>query len=246
MINVVLAAGYATRMYPLTENFPKPLLEIKGKTILDRMMEDIDSFPQITEHVIVSNHKFITIFQEWVCGARQRYSKPIHLIDDGSISNETRIGAVKDLILAVNELGLNDNLLVAAADNMLNFSLRSLVDYFEEKDSSVIFYYNEPDLVKRRKCGVATIAADGLIEEIEEKPENPKTEHVTPPFYIYHKREIPAILTSVENGCKFDAPGNLARYIAANSSLYAIEMPGQRFDIGSLDTYYALKDSDIQ
>lgn len=241
MINVVLAAGYATRMYPLTENFPKPLLEIKGKTILDRMMEDIDSFPQITEHVIVSNHKFFSIFENWLEGARLRYSKPIRLIDDGSVSNDTRVGAVKDLILAINTLHLDDHLLVAAADNMLDFSLHSLVDFFEEKQNSVIFYYNEPDINKRRKCGVASIAADGLVEEIEEKPENPKTEHVTPPFYIYHKRHIASILSSVDNGCKFDAPGNLARYIASIDSLYAIEMPGHRFDIGSLDTYYALK-----
>lgn len=241
MINVVLAAGYATRMYPLTENFPKPLLEIKGKTILDRMMEDVDSFSQVTEHVIVSNHKFIHIFENWLEGARLRYSKPIRLIDDGSVSNDTRIGAVKDLILAINTLHLDDHLLVAAADNMLDFSLHSLVDFFEEKQNSVIFYYNEPDLAKRRKCGVAVVASDGLVEEIEEKPENPKTEHVTPPFYIYHKNDIPSILSSVDNGCKFDAPGNLARYIASTDRLYACEMPGHRFDIGSLETYYTMK-----
>ena len=123
MKNIVLAAGYATRMYPLTENFPKPLLAVGTSTILDKMLEDVDSLDDIDEHIIVTNHRFIHIFEEWLTGAIQRYAKPIRLLDDGSTSNDNRVGAVGDLIAAIREFGVNDDILVAAADNLLDFSL---------------------------------------------------------------------------------------------------------------------------
>ena len=132
MKNIILAAGYATRLYPVTENFPKPLLEIGGSTILDRMLRDIDTIEGIDEHIIVSNHKFIAIFERWAEEARKRYRHPVTLIDDGSVTNETRIGAVKDLILALESRRVEDDVLVAAADNVLEFSFRGFVDYFRE------------------------------------------------------------------------------------------------------------------
>ena len=102
MLNIVIAAGYATRLSELTKNFPKPLLEIGKTTILGRMLDDIDRIPQITEHVIVTNHKFAHIFEEWA--AKQTYTKPIRIIDDGTETNETRLGAVCDIILAIKSL----------------------------------------------------------------------------------------------------------------------------------------------
>ena len=128
MIDVVLAAGYATRMYPLTENFPKPLLEIKGKAILDHLLEDIDAIDDVTAHVVVTNHKFIGFFREWKKNSRLK--KPITIIDDGSVDNEHRLGAVKDLILAIGDDVQNDYLVVAA-DNLLDFSLKGFVDFFD-------------------------------------------------------------------------------------------------------------------
>ena len=130
MINVILAAGYATRLGELTKNFPKPLLKIGNSTILGRMLDDIDKINDITEHVIVTNHKFAPIFEQWA--AEQHYSKPISIIDDGSTTNDNRLGAVCDLLLVLESLpkqgdleGLDD-LLVVAADNLLFFSFRSL------------------------------------------------------------------------------------------------------------------------
>ena len=128
MINVVLAAGYATRLGELTKNFPKPLLKIGNSTILGKMLDDIDNIDDITEHVIVTNHKFAPIFEQWA--AEQHYLKPITIIDDGSTANDNRLGAVRDLLLVLESLpkqgdleGLDD-LLVVAADNLLFFSFQ--------------------------------------------------------------------------------------------------------------------------
>ena len=240
MKNVVLAAGYATRMYPLTENFPKPLLPVGDSTILDRMLEDVDALDVIDEHIIVTNHRFIGIFEKWLEEAVKRYAKPIRLLDDGSTSNDNRVGAVGDLVAAIREFGIDDDILVAAADNLLDFSLASLVDFFAEKRTAVIFYYDEPDEARLHRCGVICMDEDGRVTDMEEKPAEPKSHHVTPPFYIYGKDDLPPILDAIANGCQWDAPGNLAGYISRVSVLHALKMPGKRLDIGSLEGYYSL------
>ena len=124
MKNIVIAAGYATRLGELTRNFPKPLLKIGSNTILGRMLDDIDRIPEIDEHIIITNHKFAPIFEEWAAGVH--YSKPITIVDDGTETNETRLGAVCDLLFAMDKLHIDDDMLVVAADNLLFFSFSEL------------------------------------------------------------------------------------------------------------------------
>ncbi|MBO7658816.1 MAG: NTP transferase domain-containing protein, partial [Clostridia bacterium] len=123
---LILAAGYATRLYPLTENYPKPLLEVGGKTVLDRLVEDIDSAGMVDEFVVVTNHRFAGIFEEW---AFQRRGQRITVVDDGTVSNETRLGAVRDIQFAIERLSLEDDLLVVAGDNVLDFSLTRFIEF---------------------------------------------------------------------------------------------------------------------
>jgi glucose-1-phosphate thymidylyltransferase len=123
MISVSLAAGYATRLYPLTENFPKPLLEVGGTPILERLLTDIDGIDEVTRHVVISNHKFIGHFENW--RAATRVQKPVFLLDDGSTANDNRLGAVRDVLLAIESLSLDDDLLVIAGDNCLDSRFRS-------------------------------------------------------------------------------------------------------------------------
>ncbi len=235
MKNIVIAAGYATRLYPLTENFPKPLLNIGGRSILERMLDDIDNIDDIDEHVIVTNHKFAAIFEEWK--ANSTYKKPIRIIDDGSTSNDTRLGAVKDLLLAIEESAADDHIMVVAADNILDFSFQGFVDFFKEKQTSVIMCYHEPELKRLQRTGVIKVDDDMLVLEMQEKPERPVSEWAVPPFYIYHRSDLPLIKDCMNHGCGFDAPGNLAHYLTTVTKIHAWQMPGHRYDIGSLDSY---------
>lgn len=235
MKNIVIAAGYATRLYPLTENFPKPLLKIGDSTILDRMMADIDSIPDIDGHIIVTNHRFAHIFNEWK--DRSSYTRPITIIDDGTSSNETRLGAVRDLLLAIDKCGVDDDIMVLAADNILDFSLRGFVDFFREKGSSVIMCHHEPELRRLQRTGVIAVDGDMRVLEMQEKPERPVSNWAVPPFYIYSRKDLPLIRDCMAHGCGFDAPGNLAHYLAGVTALHAWRMPGSRLDIGSMDSY---------
>lgn len=235
MKNIVIAAGYATRLYPLTENFPKPLLKVGERNILERLLDDVDALPEIDQHIIVTNHRFAPIFEEWL--KTTDYSKPVRVIDDGTTTNENRLGAVRDLLLAIENEGIDDDIMVLAADNILEFSLRGFVDFFREKGTSVIMCHQEPELRRLQRTGVIAVDDDMKVLEMQEKPEVPVSHWAVPPFYIYSRKDMPLIRDCMAHGCGFDAPGNLAHYLADTSTLHAWRMPAGRFDIGSLDSY---------
>lgn len=239
MKNIVIAAGYATRLGELTKNFPKPLLKIGNSTILGRMLDDIDQIEDIDEHIIVTNHRFASIFEDWA--KEQHYSKKITVIDDGTSTNETRLGAVRDLQYAIEKAGVNDDMLVVAADNLLFFSFKDFVKFAKEKGTPCIMCHEQPSKEKLQRTGVVVLDADYKVLNMEEKPQEPKSTWAVPPFYIYNKENIDMIMHAIENGCGFDAPGNLAHYMVDNVEMHAWPMAGTgenlRFDIGSLDTY---------
>lgn len=236
MKTIVIAAGYATRLGELTKNFPKPLLKIGEKTILGRLLDDIDPIADIDEHIVITNHRFAPIFEQW--SQEQKYNKPIRIVDDGTSTNETRLGAVGDLLFAMKELALDDDLLVVAADNLLFFHFQSFVDFAKEKGTSCIMYHEQPSIEKLQRTGVVVLDENNRVLEMAEKPQQPKTNHAVPPFYIYLRKDFDLIRHCLENGCGNDAPGNLAHYLVDHTQMHAWPMDGGRFDIGSLDTYY--------
>ena len=224
---LILAAGYATRLYPLTENFPKPLLKVGEKTILDWLIDDIDTAGLVDRYVVISNHKFAPIFEDWakeIPGRAGndvgRHARPdrasITVLDDGTSSNETRLGAVRDIQFAIDTLGLDDDLLVIAGDNVLDFSLVRFLEYAREKGTSCIMRYYEPS---------------------EEKPACPKSHWCCPPFYFYRRSDVPLVKVGIDSGCGVDAPGSFIAWLSAQTPVHAWEMPGRRYDIGNLASY---------
>lgn len=236
MKTIVIAAGYATRLGELTRNFPKPLLKIGDNTILGRLLDDIDPIESIDEHIIVTNHRFAPIFEEWA--KEQHYSKPLTIVDDGTNNNEGRLGAVGDLLFVMAQKEIDDDLLVVAADNLLFFHFKDFVAFAKEKQTSCIMYHEQPSIEKLQRTGVVVLDEDNRVLEMAEKPQQPKTHHAVPPFYIYLRKDFDLIRHALENGCGNDAPGNLAHYLVEHTAMHAWPMTGGRFDIGSLDTYY--------
>lgn len=176
---LILAAGYATRLYPLTENFPKPLLDVQGKTVLDWLIDDIDSLGMVDEYVVISNHKFAHHFDAWAATKTQK----VTVLDDGTSTNETRLGAVKDIQFAIETLGLDDEMLVIAGDNLLDFSLTAFMKYAKEKQATCTMRYYEANEQKLLKCGVVTVDENDKIVRMTEKSPTPETHWVTPAFY---------------------------------------------------------------
>lgn len=226
---LILAAGYATRLYPLTENFPKPLLKVREKTILDWLVDD--AAPEIEEFIVVSNHRFAHHFEAW---AKSKEMK-ITVVDDGTTTNENRLGAVRDIALGLQ--GNQDDVLVMAGDNVLDFSLREFVKFFREKDASCVMTHEENRLEKQRKTAIITFDDSKRITSYEEKPQQPKGNHAVPPFYCYKAADVARIAEALANGCHADAPGSFAAWLSGHAPLYAFEMPGKRYDIGDAASY---------
>ena len=238
MICVALCAGYATRLYPLTENFPKALLEVRGKTILDWLYDDICLSGAVEKFVVVSNHRYIRHFERW---AAEKHGAPVEVIDDGTESNETRLGAVRDVDLAVQQLHLDDDLLVIAGDNVLDFSLSRFISYFAEKKTSAIMRYFCDDPARLKKGGVIEPDAHDLILRIEEKPAEPFACWCAPPFYVYAKQDLHFIEEALSSGCGADAPGSFMAWLSKHAPVHAMEMPGKRYDIGNMASYEAVQ-----
>lgn len=229
---LILAAGYATRLYPLTENFPKPLLKVGEKTILDWLIDDIDESGLVDEYIVISNHKFAHHFDAWA-----KDKKKVTVLDDGTDSNETRLGAVKDIQFAIETLGLDTDLLVIAGDNVLDFSLTRFLSYAKEKATSCILRYYEPDGKRLLKSGVVTVDETDRVLKMTEKSPDPETHWCCPPFYYYTREDAGLVGKGIQAGCGTDAPGSYIAWLCTQTTVHAMEMPGSRYDIGNLESY---------
>ena len=233
---LILAAGYATRLRPLTDNFPKPLLKVGGKAILDWLVDDVCESGKVDGFIVVTNHKFAPIFEEWAAGR----GEDITVVDDLTSTNETRLGAVRDISYALDTLGVDDDLLVLAGDNLLDFSLSSFIGHALGKGTTCVMRYYEASVERLRKCGVLEVDDSGLVLGMEEKPSEPKSNWCCPPFYFYPRKDLSLIAEGIAAGCGTDAPGSLVAWICGRVPVYAMEMPGRRYDIGTLDSYNAV------
>lgn len=242
---LILAAGYATRLYPLTENFPKPLLEVGRKPILDWLVDDLAEHTDIDEFIVVSNHKFAAHFESWKKDKQKVRPYEITVIDDGTSTNETRLGAVKDIQLAVETLDLTDDLLVMAGDNVLDFSLSAFVEFAKRKNTSCVMCHEENELKKQQKTAIITVDGSDLITSYEEKPKEPKGNLAVPPFYCYRACDVKRIPEALKDGCGYDAPGSFAAWLSRQTPMHAYRMTGRRYDIGDLNSYEYVKDGHI-
>lgn len=236
MICLILVAGYATRLFPLTENFPKPLLKIGNTTILDSLVTDIYKNCNIDNFVLVSNHRYLHHFQNW---AEQMKGKTgtIQILDDYSTDNENRLGAVNDIQFALNNIGCDEDLLIIAGDNMLDFSLESFTLYYEKVRTSCIMRFWLEELKEDKKYSVCVIDSKDKVLEMREKVLNPPSHWLVPPFYIYKKEDLPLIEIALKSGCPADSPGYLVEWMCKHTVLHSLLMPGRRYDIGDKESY---------
>jgi glucose-1-phosphate thymidylyltransferase len=237
MTCVVLAAGYATRLYPLTENFPKALLDVKGRPILSWLIDDILSTGMVDEYIVVSNGRYADHFRAWAANT----PCPVTVLDNGTLTNETRLGAVRDLWFAVERMDRPDDILAIAGDNLLNFSLAGFIGYAREKRTSCVMRYKEEDIGKLRKGGVISVDTDDRITDMHEKPEQPASHWLAPPFYILTQTDARRLPQAVADGCGTDAPGSYIAWLCRRASVHAMLMPGNRYDIGDLHSYERVK-----
>jgi glucose-1-phosphate thymidylyltransferase len=238
---VILVAGYATRMYPLTENLPKSLLRVAGKTILEHILAKVEEVSEIDEIILVSNAKFFQQFSDF--STKYRGSKPVTIVNDGTWDNEHRLGAVADLGLAIYQKKVDDDILLLAGDNLFDFSLKDFVTYFHTINADCITTYIEDNIEALQKTGVTEFDPTGHVFSFEEKPSRPRSNNAVPPFYLYTQSTLKLVQQFLNLGQNVDSPGQFIAWLVSQKKIYAYRFNGKRYDVGSLSSYIDAKNA---
>ncbi len=238
---IVLAAGYGTRLYPLTRDVPKPLLHVADKPILEHILYSISELPDVDEIIIVSNNKFFPSIKEW---AKNFSSKAaIMVVNDGTNSNDDRLGAVGDIDFAVKKMNINDDVLVIAGDNLFDFSLFSMHLFFKKKGSSIVALYDIGDKsLISGKLGAAVVGPDLRIVDFEEKPASPKTTLASTACYFFTRSDLELLEECIREHRKPDNLGDFVKWLSGRKRVYGFIFSEKWFDIGSHDQ---LKEADV-
>jgi glucose-1-phosphate thymidylyltransferase len=234
---LILAAGYATRLYPLTENKAKPLLDVAGKPMIEWVLDNLSPIPDIDRVYVVTNNKFAGAFEEWAAGYKSRGAKmEFTIVNDGSTSDADKLGAIGDIhhVLKTQNISHQD-LLVVAGDNLFSQPVPGFAEA-AKKYPATLALYDVGDLEAIRKYNNVSVDTDGVITHFEEKPANPTTTKTGIALYYYSKEVLPLIDTYVAEGNNPDQPGRLIQWLYPRVKVGTWDVPGTWFDIGSKET----------
>lgn len=227
---LVLAAGYATRLYPLTLDKPKALLEVGGKPMLDRVLERLQAMA-VDETIVVTNAKFTPHFEEWA-----RNKEGVTIVNDGTTSNEDRLGAIGDLAFVLDGLHVDDDLVVVAGDNLFGEDISGFAEYGLEVDAPVLAVHDVGDLNNMREYNQVEVDSGGRVVFMEEKPEQARTTLAGIALYYYPRHALPLIRQYLAEGNNPDQPGRLPEWLYSRTPVYTWLLPGEWYDIGSAET----------
>ncbi len=237
---VLLCAGFATRMYPLTRDFPKPLLKVAGRPVLDYLMEQLSGLAAISTVHLVSNARFYGHFCNWRDGHLQNRtygSLNIEIHNDGCMDNDSRLGAAGDLALALKMIGTPDKIFVSGGDNIYRFALQPLWRSFLQGQEHRVVALAESELKNLRKTGVLEFGDDETVLRLHEKPERPPSTWTCPPLYFFQ----PTVWTELDRflvrSTDYDAPGHFIDFLCRESRVKGFKLEAGRLDIGSLESY---------
>lgn len=231
---ILLCAGYATRLYPLTEKLPKALLPIvDGKPLLNYTLDEINRLEEIDEIYLVTNNNFYEIFKEWAESLNN--VKPITVINDHTTSNEGRLGSIGDLQYTINSKNIYDDLLIVLGDNLFDFDLKQLLEFFKQKKAPVVGGQQEDNKELLTRLGVIESDDNNQIIGFEEKPPYPKGNIKSFGIYVYPKEIIAVLKQYLEEGNKPDAPGYFLNYLYQKQPVYVFRFSGEWFDVGTFD-----------
>jgi glucose-1-phosphate thymidylyltransferase len=233
---LILAAGYGTRLYPLTKDIPKPLLKIHHKPILEYILGNIEKVKEIVNVYIITNAHFFGKIVEWTNSYRTHLK--IEVINDNTTSNENRLGAIKDIEFAIKNREIKDDLLVVAGDNLFDFDLKDFLNFSLDKGKyNTVCVYNLKDKTKASLYGIVEIDKEEKIVNFEEKPKEPKSTLAAMAVYFFPKKTLNLITEYLKKEEKQDAPGFFLRWLSKKDKVFAYEFKGRWFDIGSIESY---------
>lgn len=237
---ILLVAGYATRLYPLTKDMPKALLKIGEKEILTHIYEEVETLENVDEIYVITNHKFYEHFCKWGNGLNS--SKKITVIDDGTTNEDNRRGAIGDIKYTIDKQNIKDDIIVIAGDNFFTYKLKDLYSYYNKVQDNCVCVKEIDDIEQLKAFAVACVDDNNKLIDLEEKPNNPKSNIAVFATYIYTKSTIPMFEQYLNEGNKPDAPGYFVEWLYKRKNVYAYKFKGECYDIGTLKSYEAVNE----
>lgn len=233
---IVLAAGYATRLYPLTLTRPKPLLTVADKPMIENVLDHLSAIPGIDSVHVVVNDKFFPQFEAWAEGYRRSDRPDLKLLNDQSADESSKLGAVGDLQLVLEQHGIDDDLIVVAGDNLFSKPLKGFGDFCRGRDSVVLGVYDIGTLEQAKKYGVVSMDGGARITEFVEKPDHPRSTLIGIGLYYFPRNSLGWIREYISAGNNLEHPGRLIQWLYPRLPVCAWEVPGLWYDIGSKET----------
>ncbi len=239
---LILAAGYATRLYPLTISKPKPLLPIKGKPIINYTMDQLEKVPEVDEVYVVTNHRFYKNFTAWASAYSDK--KKITVINDKTLTNEERLGAIGDIELVIKKTDIKDDLLIVAGDNLFAFNLLDFIAFSKKYAPSCnVALHDINSLEEAKKFGIVTVDKTNRILQFVEKPAKPASTLVAICVYYFPKEKLSIVSEYLQQSKHSDAPGNYISWLVKRENVYGFTFNEEWYDIGDKHTYESIKDT---
>lgn len=243
MKGIVLAAGYATRLYPLTKDRPKPLLPVAGRPIIDYIVDEMDTLPELDQIIVVTNHRFAAAFEEWAAVRNQIGGKPVIVVDDQTTDDTNKLGAIGDIQFCIDRLKIDDDLLIIAGDNLFTYRLKDADDFYRrhQDDTLLARHVSPPEDLTR--YAIAEVDPDGRVLSLEEKPSQPKSDIAVFATYFYRQDTIPMIAQYLSEGHSPDAPGYFPAWLYQHKPVRVYLFDGICIDIGTPQSYAEVQET---
>jgi glucose-1-phosphate thymidylyltransferase len=242
MKGIILAAGYATRLYPLTKDKSKPLLPIKDKPIIEYILDKLANIKDLDTVYVVTNDKFYNDYLQW--SQKNPFAKEIVIVNDKTLEDETKLGAIGDIDYVIKSQNINDDILIIAGDNLFNFNIESFLEKgYNVKPSASMGVYDIEDIKTASLYGIVAVNDTGLVVEFQEKPAEPKSTLAAVGIYFLPVDIARLIPDYLAEGNSPDQPGHFMTWLSKKGKLYGFPLTGDWYDIGSLESYEKANES---
>jgi len=232
---IILAGGYAKRLWPLTKYIPKPLLDINGKPIIDIILDKIMATKNIDEIIVSTNTKFEAPFREWI-KEQSSDGKKMMLVIEPTLEEACKFGTIAGIEYIINKVGVDDDLLVIAGDNLFDFELKDFIKFYKEKKAPIVAVFDVKDVCKAQLYGIVSIDKNHRVIDFLEKPEEPPSTLASTACYIFPKKTLHMFSEYMKEGGRKDSPGFFIAWLSKKTPMYAYTFRGHWFDIGDFES----------